>query len=151
MKTAHRHFRPASLFRLPALVVPARLATRCGLVGLYAGLFAGLLAGSSPAMAGCVDLRGGEMLLSASAGCVAQMRQDPAVRQQVARHIGNQLGTGPLGVAQANSAGGRDTARGHQQGLSHPLARLSLLNAQSRYLWSLSNPAPTYYGQTQAR
>ena len=96
-------------------------------------------------------MRDGEVLLSASAGCVAQMRQDPAVRQQVARRIGSQLGAVPVTVAQAGSSGGRETARGHQQGLSHPLARLSMLNAQSRYLWSLSNPAPTYYGQTQSR
>lgn len=143
MKTAPPFFRPGSLFRRPALVVPGRFVTLSGL--------AGLLACSPPVVAGCVDVREGEMLLSASAGCVAQLRQDPAVRQQVARRIGSQLGRVPLGVVQAQTGGGRETARGHQQGLSHPLARLSMLNAQSRYLWSLSNPAPTYYGQTQAR
>ncbi len=105
-----------------------------------------------------MDMRGGELVISASAGCVAQMRRDPAVRQQVAQRIGRQVGAqgggAPVMATAATpvpTAKPPATAGGRSRGLDHPLARLSMLNSQSRYLWSLGNPAPTYYGQTQAR
>ena len=108
--------------------------------------------------ASCVDMRGGELVLSASPDCVAQMRRDPAVRQQLAQRIGSQVGNpagSPAAVATAAAppaaAHRRDAAHGRSRGLDHPLARLSMLNSQSRYLWSLGNPAPVYYGQTQSR
>jgi hypothetical protein len=102
-------------------------------------------------------MRGGEMVISASDGCVAQMRRDPAVRQQVARRIGSQVVGSPVvataaaPVPTATQPTQPTAPRGRSRGLDHPLARLSMLNSQSRYLWSLGNPAPTYYGQTQSR
>ena len=99
--------------------------------------------------ASCVDVRGADMLVSASEGCVAQMRQSAEVRRQVARQINS-------GVVQSASAARTALPsrpeRSRTHGLDHPLARLSTLNSQSRYLWSSSQPqAPSYYGQTQAR
>lgn len=87
------------------------------------------------------------MLVSASEGCVTQMRQSAQVRRQVAQQIGS-------GVAQSSSTSAASRPerpeRTRTHGLDHPLARLSMLNSQSRYLWSMSQPsAPTYYGQTQ--
>jgi hypothetical protein len=99
--------------------------------------------------AGCAEMRGGELLLRSSDSCLAQMRRDPAMRQQVARTIEAQAitvaytGTGTSGPAAPPERQARSSP-----GLGHPLARLSMLNAQSRYLWSLGNPAPVYYGQT---
>jgi hypothetical protein len=110
------------------------------------------------AAAGCVDLRGGELVISASDGCVAQMRRDPAVRRQVAQRIGSQVGTqsggspvvAPAAAPAPTAPQALAASRSRSRGLDHPLARLSMLNSQSRYLWSLGNPAPVYYGQTQA-
>ncbi|MFZ5547766.1 MAG: hypothetical protein ACOZJX_03655 [Pseudomonadota bacterium] len=97
--------------------------------------------------ADCLGMRGGELVLSASDRCLGQMRRDPALRRQVVQVIGvgTAAGTAPAAAATA----GRSNA-GSRANLAHPLARFSHLNAQSRYLWSLGNPAPTYYGQTQA-
>ena len=108
----------------------------------------GLLAQADASAAGCAQMQGGDLVLRSSEACLAQMRRDPAVRQQVARTIAAQVVTGSearTGAAQA--APDQRPGRGNA-GLSHPLARLSMLNAQSRYLWSLGNPAPVYYGQT---
>jgi hypothetical protein len=104
-----------------------------------------LLGACAGAVAGeCVDLRGGELVFRASEACRAQIRRDPALRRMLVETIDHHLvAAGPTG---APAAAGRTGARGH--GLTHPLARLSSINAQSRYLASLSNPAPTYYGQT---
>jgi hypothetical protein len=99
--------------------------------------------------AGCAEMRGGELLLRSSEACLAQLRRDPAMRQQVTRTIEGQVitvayaGAGPSRPATAPERQARSSP-----GLGHPLARLSMLNAQSRYLWSLGNPAPVYYGQT---
>lgn len=90
------------------------------------------------------------MLVSASEGCVTQMRQSAQVRRQVAQQIGS-------GVAQSSSTPPSPTPtsrpeRARTHGLDHPLARLSMLNSQSRYLWALGQPpVPTYYGQAQAQ
>jgi hypothetical protein len=114
----------------------------------YAPLAASaLLVQTSAWAAGCAEMRGGELVLRSSDACLAQMRRDPAVRQQVARTIEAQVVT----VADAGTAtrqAAPERASRSNSGLSHPLARLSMLNAQSRYLWSLGNPAPVYYGQT---
>ena len=117
------------------------------------GLCLSALAPAGAKAAGCMAMRGGELVISASEGCVAQMRRDPAVRQQAARHISSQLGgasAAPAPVARTAADAPRNATRGRSHGLDHPLARLSMLNSQSRYLWSLGNPAPVYYGQTQA-
>ena len=107
----------------------------------------GLLVQADAWAAGCAQMQGGELVLRSSDACVAQMRRDPAVRQQVARTIESQVVTvadaGPAARQAAPERAGRNSS-----GLSHPLARLSMLNSQSRYLWSLGNPAPVYYGQT---
>ncbi|WP_374563818.1 hypothetical protein [Ideonella sp.] len=120
------------------------------------GLCLSALAPPGAKAAGCMNMRGGELVISASDDCVAQMRRDPATRQQVARHISRQVGgqaaNGPVVAAAAPVATPAPAdPRSHGRGLDHPLARLSMLNSQSRYLWSLGNPAPVYYGQTQAR
>lgn len=125
------------------------------------GLCLSALAPAGASAAGCVDLRGGELVISASDGCVAQMRRDPAVRQQIAQRIGSQVGAHGAGLpVVATAAAPAPTAnppaqptamRGRSRGLDHPLARMSMLNSQSRYLWSLGNAAPSYYGQTQSR
>jgi len=123
------------------------------------GLCLSVLAPAGAVAAGCVDLRGGELVISASDRCVAQMRRDPAVRQQVVQRIGSQVGAqGFASPVVASAAAPAPTANpkaplaaSRSRGLDHPLARLSMLNSQSRYLWSLGNPAPVYYGQTQAR
>lgn len=121
------------------------------------GLCLSALAPPGAKAAGCMSMRGGEMVISASEDCLAQMQRDPTTRQQVARRISAQVGSGvivapaPAPAPSATPGEPRSKARGGRQGLDHPLARLSMLNAQSRYLWSLGNPAPVYYGQTQAR
>jgi hypothetical protein len=106
-----------------------------------------LLVQASAWAAGCAEMRGGELVLRSSDACLAQMRRDPAVRQQVARTIEGQgvmvADAGPTARPAAPERASRNNPS-----LSHPLARLSMLNAQSRYLWSLGNPAPVYYGQT---
>jgi len=96
-------------------------------------------------------MRGGDLLLSASQDCVAQMRQSPDVRHQVAQQIGSGVAASSTTAATPAPAARPERSRTH--GLDHPLARLSMLQAQSRYLWSLGNPSPTYYGQqtTQTR
>ena len=96
--------------------------------------------------ADCVGMRGGELLLTASSHCVGQMRHDPAVRRQMVQAL-----DGGAAVPAQPAAAGRspDAGRASRANLAHPLARLSQLNAQSRYLWSLGNQAPTYYGQTR--
>lgn len=108
----------------------------------------GLLAQADAGAAGCAQMQGGDLVLRSSEACLAQMRRDPAVRQQVARTIAAQVVT----VADAGTAAGQAAPEQRpgraSAGLGHPLARLSMLNAQSRYLWSLGNPAPVYYGQT---
>lgn len=124
------------------------------------GLCLTALAPTGARAAGCVDMRGGELVISASEGCVAQMRRDPAVRRQVAQRIGSQVGGqgggSPVGATAAAPAPAANppaqptATQSRSRGLDHPLARMSMLNSQSRYLWSLGNPAPVYYGQTQA-
>ena len=97
-------------------------------------------------------MRGGDLLVSASDGCVAQMRQSASVRRQVVQQIGGGVHASSTVAAPAPPApSSRAPERARRHGLDHPLARLSTLNAQSRYLWSLGNPAPTYYGQTQTQ
>jgi hypothetical protein len=97
----------------------------------------------------CMGMRGGELVLSASDQCLGQMRRDPALRRQMVQVIDvNAAGGGTAAPSRPEAGRGAAAARAN---LGHPLARLSQLNAQSRYLWSLGNPAPTYYGQTQAR
>jgi hypothetical protein len=113
-------------------------------------LTAGTVAIAPARAGGCVDLRGGDLLLNASQHCVTQLRRDPTVREQVTQRIGGEVGR--VSVAQAAPSpptAARSTERGRSHGLDHPLARISMLNSQSRYLWSLGNPSPTYYGQTQ--
>lgn len=107
----------------------------------------------APARAGgCVDMRGGELLLSASDSCVAQMRGSASVRREVAQQIGSGVNASSTVVAAPPRApSSRPPERSRSHGLDHPLARMSMLQAQSRYLWSLSNPAPVYYGQTQTQ
>ena len=100
--------------------------------------------------ADCVGMRGGELVLSASDQCLGQMRRDPALRRQMVQVIDANAAGGGGSVAAGRPDAGR-AAAGSRANLAHPLARLSQLNAQSRYLWSLGNPAPTYYGQTQSR
>lgn len=108
----------------------------------------GLLAQADAGAADCAQMQGGELILRSSQACLAQMRKDPAVRQQVARTIAGQgVTVADAGPPAAQPAREQRPGRGNA-GLGHPLARLSMLNAQSRYLWSLGNPAPVYYGQT---
>lgn len=127
--------------------LPSRLSARRPL-----RLVAVLAAAVAPAWAGaeCVSMDAGELRLSNASGCPAQLRNDPVVRRVAVRHIHAGLAGVPevLASATATPGVGQRTGRGDTHGLAHPLARLSALNAQSRYLWSLSNPAPTYYGQT---
>lgn len=134
-----------------AMVYPMRTRHLLPLLLQRAPLAAALL-GLHPAgawAADCMGMRGGELVLSASDQCLGQMRRDPAVRRQMVQVIDvNAAGVGT--AAPARTEAGRHAA-GPRANLAHPLARLSQLNAQSRYLWSLGNPAPTYYGQTQAR
>ncbi len=115
------------------------------------GLAAVLAVAMAPAWAGaeCVSMDAGELRLSNAGGCPAQLRSDPAVRRAAVRHIHAGLAGGPVVLASATTATGAGPRAGRpdNHGLGHPLARLSALNAQSRYLWALSNPAPTYYGQ----
>jgi hypothetical protein len=121
-----------------------RLAATLGLVG-------GVGASAGAVAADCVSTRGGDIVLNASDSCREQIRRDPVVRRSVVRTIDQQIGGISVAAAPVTaSTGSAASARsGHPAaGLTHPLARLSLLNAQSRYLWSLGNPAPTYYGQT---
>lgn len=102
--------------------------------------------------AGCVDMRGGDLLLSASDSCVAQMRRSASVRRQVAQQIGSGVGASSTAVtAPPPAPSSRAPERSRSHGLDHPLARMSMLQSQSRYLWSLGNPAPVYYGQTQTQ
>ena len=125
------------------------------------GLCLSALAPAGAKAAGCVDMRGGELVISASDRCVAQMRRDPAVRRQVAQRIGSQVGgqgggspvvaTVAAPAPAANPPTQPAAVQSRSRGLDHPLARMSMLNSQSRYLWSLGNPAPVYYGQTQSR
>jgi hypothetical protein len=96
--------------------------------------------------ADCVGMRGGELLLTASSHCVGQMRGDPALRRQMVQALD---GGAVLPARPAAADRGHVATRASQANLAHPLARLSQLNAQSRYLWSLGNPAPTYYGQAR--
>ncbi|MGM9487429.1 hypothetical protein [Ideonella sp. YS5] len=120
-------------------------STRFARYGVRAAVAASsLLVQAGTWAAECAQMRGGELLLRSSDACLAQMRRDPAMRQQVARTIEGQV----LTVAAAGPASPSPRASRSSPGLGHPLARLSMLNAQSRYLWSLGNPAPTYYGQT---
>ncbi len=138
---------PPAPHRAPAPTRPRgrRLVAALGLAGACAGAVAGE----------CVDLRGGELVFRASEACKAQIRRDPALRRAVVETIDRHLvaagpapGAAPAAPAAPAREAGRPGARSH--GLTHPLARLSALNAQSRYLGSLGNPAPTYYGQTAA-
>lgn len=115
-------------------------------------LGAALAVAAVPVWAGaeCVSMDAGELRLTNASGCPAQLRNDPAVRRAAVRHIHAGLSGSPVVMAAATGAAGvpHHSGRADTHGLAHPLARLSALNAQSRYLWSLSNPAPTYYGQT---
>lgn len=133
--------------RRPHPIHPSRLSARRprGLAAVAAVLAVAM----APAWAGadCVSMDAGELRLSNAGGCPAQLRSDPAVRRAAVRHIHAGLAGGPVTLAPATGAGQR-ASRPDNHGLGHPLARLSALNAQSRYLWSLGNPAPTYYGQT---
>lgn len=117
-------------------------------------LLAALAAAAAPAWAAteCVSMDSGELRLSNASGCSAQLRHDPAVRRAAVRHIHAGLDGAPAALAPARTAdgAGQRSGRPDPHGLGHPLARLSALNSQSRYLWSLGNPAPTYYGQTAA-
>ncbi|WP_374675737.1 hypothetical protein [Ideonella sp.] len=101
------------------------------------------------APAACAGLRGGELVISASPACVGRLQGDAGLKRQVASTIQAEAGGGA--VVGAAAANGRPAAGARPHGLTHPLARLSSLNAQSRYLWSLANPAPSYYGQTATR
>jgi hypothetical protein len=106
---------------------------------------------STAAQAGdCVNMRGGDLLVSASPGCAARLRRDPVMREQVTQRIGGLTGRAAVFAAPPPMRAPLAQRERHH-GLDHPLARLSMLNAQSRYLWSLGNPSPTYYGQTPAR
>jgi hypothetical protein len=128
-------------FRHPFLPLLQRAPLAAALLGLGpAGSWA----------ADCVGMRGGELVLSASDQCRGQMRRDPALRRQMVQAIDVNAAGGGTPAAPSRPEAGRGAA-GSRANLGHPLARLSQLNAQSRYLWSLGNPAPTYYGQTQAR
>jgi hypothetical protein len=118
---------------------PALLLLRCAVLPALAGLGAGAWA------ADCVAQHGGDLLLTASDHCLGQVRRDPALRRQLVQAVDLGAAAVPSGHTTTAAAGGPARAN-----LTHPLARLSQLNAQSRYLWSLGNPAPTYYGQTQA-
>lgn len=123
-------------------------STRLARYGARAALAAGgLLMHAGAWAAGCAEMRGGELVLRSSEACLAQMRRDPAMRQQLARTIGGQVAA-PARTAAASRPATPERADRSNPGLGHPLARLSMLNAQSRYLWSLGNQAPTYYGQT---
>lgn len=122
---------------------------------LHAALAGLALAAAAPgvlaqaqAPAACAGLRGGDLVISASPACVGRLQGDSGLKRQVAATIQAEVGTVASPGGQAAGAA-RDT--GGRHGLTHPLARLSALNAQSRYLWSLGNPAPTYYGQTATR
>lgn len=117
---------------------PAQFVLRCALLPALAGPGAGAWA------ADCVAQHGGDLVLTASDHCLGQVRRDPALRRQLVQAVDFGAGAVPPGHG-AGAAHGPARAN-----LTHPLARLSQLNAQSRYLWSLGNPAPTYYGQTQA-
>jgi hypothetical protein len=125
-------------------------STRVARYGVRAAVAASsLLVQGGAWAAGCAEMRGGELLLRSSDACLAKMRRDPAVRLQVARTIETHVVT----VAHAGTATPVPAARPERpprnsSGLGHPLARLSMLNTQSQYLWSLGNPAPSYYGQT---
>jgi hypothetical protein len=121
-------------------------STRLARYGTRAALAAGGLLMHAGASAGCAEMHGGELVLRSSEACLAQMRRDPALRQQLARTIGGQVAVPATPAAAGRPATPERAGRGNA-GLGHPLARLSMLNAQSRYLWSLGNPAPTYYGQ----
>lgn len=120
---------------------------------LHAALAGLALAAAAPgvlaqAPAACAGLRGGDLVISASPACLGRLQGDTGLKRQVAATIQAEVGTAASHGGQAAGAA-RDT--GGRHGLTHPLARLSALNAQSRYLWSLGNPAPTYYGQTATR
>jgi len=120
-------------------------STRFARYGVRAAVAASSLLVQAEGWAGgCAEMRGGELLLRSSDACLAQMRSDPAMRRQVARTIEGQV----IAVAAAGSPGPSQRASRSSPGPGHPLARLSMLNSQSRYLWALGNPAPTYYGQT---
>lgn len=164
MSAPSRHLasvrRPHGVHRAEPVALPriARLARRrraCRLA-VTLGLLGGIGASAPALAADCVNLRDGELVLNASDACQAQIRQDPALRRQVVQSIDRRLvvasaGVGSAGVATAPPDDGRDTTRSAHpaRGLGHPLARMSMLNSQSRYLWSLGNPAPAYYGQTR--
>jgi len=122
---------------------------------LHAALAGLALAAAAPgvlaqaqAPAACAGLRGGDLVISASPACLGRLQGDTGLKRQVAATIQAEVGTAASPGGQAAGTA-RDT--GGRHGLTHPLARLSALNAQSRYLWSLGNPAPTYYGQTATR
>jgi hypothetical protein len=146
MNASLRHRRP-SRARNRARRLPAWLACRRLLAAL--GLIGGVSASGAAEAAECVGLRGGELVLNASDTCQAQLKRDPALRRAVVRTIDQQQLAGDAALAPAVAI--RQTAQPGARavhGLTHPLARLTALNAQSRYLWALGNPAPAYYGQT---
>jgi hypothetical protein len=142
---AHRSA-PHRTARVPHGRRACRLAVTLGLLG-------GVGVSASALAADCVNLRGGDLVLNASDACRAQIRQDPALRRQVVQTIGSQRVVASAGTVPSVAPGpGRDAGERSShpaRGLGHPLARMSMLNSQSRYLWSLGNPAPAYYGQTR--
>lgn len=105
-------------------------ATLLGLGGAHAGE--------------CVAARDGGLVISASSHCVAQMRSNPQVRRSMARAFDPGAAAPALQAVEPQRAGHTTSRRGNA--LAHPLARLSQLQAQSRYLDSLSR-GPSYYGQ----
>ena len=117
----------ASHFRSLLLVCAASL----GLCGAHAGE--------------CVAARDDGLVLSASSHCVAQMRANPQMRRSMVRAFDPRAAAAPQPAAEAQRAERAATSR-HGNSLAHPLARLSQLQAQSRYLDSLSR-GPSYYGQ----
>jgi hypothetical protein len=95
----------------------------------------------------CVVARDDGLVMSASSHCVAQMRGNPQVRRSMVRVFDQRAAASALHAVDPPHAAGpeRSSVRGGNA-LAHPLARLSQLQAQSRYLDSLSR-GPTYYGQ----
>ncbi|HJV72019.1 hypothetical protein [Ideonella sp.] len=125
----------------------------CRRLAVTLGVLGGVGASAAAQAGECVNLRGGDLVLNASDACRAQIRRDPALRRRVVQTIDSQVVVASADTVPGASPGpGRDASERPAQpsrGLGHPLARMSMLNSQSRYLWSLGNPAPAYYGQTR--
>jgi len=124
----------------------------CRRLAVTLGLLGGVGASGSASAGECVSVRGGDLVLSASDACRAQIRHDPALRRQLVQTIDRQLVVASAGAVRTAAPGRDATARPARpdhsaRGLGHPLARMSMLNSQSRYLWSLGNSG-SYYGQT---